>query len=181
MEQVQHSTKQASRSMTNRFRNVIDYVQGMAQNMGDTLRIYVNRYPPLAAFLFTLLIFSAIPISMFLIFAATTVAFTFSTATVGVIVVEGFLLSCGAGILGLVLFGIAAVTGVGFSWLFAFWLAYRSACMLLSKVSSGTSSLTDVVSGHIKPVLQSTGEQLQTLQHNVSEQARKAQASMQQR
>jgi len=181
MEQVQHTTKQTSRAMTNRFRNIIDYMQGMMQNMGDTLRIYVNRYPPLAAFLFTLLIFSAIPITMFLIYVATTVAVTFSTATIGVVVVEGALLALGAGALLTVLFVITAVTGVGFSWLFSFWLAYRSAYVLFSKVSSGTSSLTDVVSGHIKPVLQSTGEQLQTLQQNVADQARKAQSSLQQR
>jgi hypothetical protein len=167
--------------MKNRLRNTIDYMQGMVQNMGDTLRIYVNRYPPLAVFLFTLIAASGIPITMFLIFAAITVALTFSTATIGAILFEAAFLALGGGVLLAVLVCIAVVTSVGFSWLFGFWVAYRSACMLFSKISSGTSSLTDVISGHVKPALQSTGDQLQSLQQNVSEQVRKAQASVQQR
>jgi len=175
MEKISSSTKDVTRSVSYRAQNWYNRLQQMLQNVADTVRVYVNRYPPLAAFLFTILIFSAIPISLYILFAAFTIALTLSVATIGFAVVEGTMLLAGAGVLLAILSGITAVTGVGFSWLFGIWMAYRGGCLLVSKFGSGASSLSEVVSGQVRNATQSAFERLQQLQQSAHEQVQKAQ------
>jgi len=174
MERISSSTQEVTRSVSNRAHNWYNRMQSMLQNVIDTVRVYVNRYPPLAAFLFTVLIFSAIPISLYILFAAFTISITLSIAIIGFAVVEGTMLLVGAGILLTVLSGITAITGIGFSWLFGIWMAYRGGCLLLSKFGNSASSLSDVVTGQVKSVTQSASERLQQLQQSAQEQVQKA-------
>jgi len=180
MEQVQKSAQSTSRSMSDRCHKIKEYLQHLAQKIADMLRVYVNQYPPFAAFLFTLLIFSVIPVTLYALFAAITIAFTLSIAMIGFSIVEITILLGGAGCLLVVLFIITVVTGVIFSWLVGFWLAYRFGYMLLSKFGSSASSLTDAVSGQIRSAAEATGERLHQLQSAAQEQASRVSASMQQ-
>ena len=164
----------------NRMQRVMRYLQDISNHFGSRLRVYVNQYPPLAAFLFTLLIFSAIPVSLYVIFAAITIAVTLSTALVGFAIVEGFMLVLGGAFLLVTLGGITVVTGIGFSWLLTIWLAYRSGTMLFERFRSSASSLSGAVSGQIQNITQASSEKLQELQRAAQEQAQRAQASLQQ-
>jgi len=177
MERISSSTKDVTRSVSYRAQNWYHRIQNLVQNMTDTVRVYVNRYPPLAAFLFTILIFSAIPISLYILFAAFTIAMSLSVATIGFAVVEGTMLLAGAGVLLTILSCITAATGIGFSWLFGIWMAYRGGSMLMSKFGSSASSLSEVVSGQVRNATQSAAERLQQLQLSAQEQVQKAQAS----
>src|SRR4051812_23459682 len=69
----------------------------------DTMRVYVNRYPPLAAFLFALFTLSSIPVGVFLIFATISSSITLFIALSGFALVEGVMLLFAGGALLLVL------------------------------------------------------------------------------
>ena len=139
--------QQKQRTLIYKTQQVVSYFQEKAQKLGEVIRIYVNRYPPLAAFIFTLLAFSALPISIFVLFAAVTVAATLSVALVGFAIVEGAMLFTGAGVLLAVLGGVTLVTGIVFSWLFGIYLSYRGITMLYCNISGGAWSLTESVRG----------------------------------
>lgn len=147
MEQVPHTVSQARENLVCRSQQLVDYFQMTSQRTAEGLRVYINMYPPLAAFLFTLLAFSAVPVSIYVLFAAVTVVVTLSTALIGFAIIEGTMLFAGAGILLAVLGVVSCLTGVVFCWLFGIYLCYRGCCMLYSNVSGGAWSLTEFVRG----------------------------------
>jgi Promethin len=140
----------SSQNMNVRLQNILNLIQQIARNLFENIRAYTNQYPPLAAFLFTLLALSIVPVTVFLLFAGGTLAVTLSTALIGFGLVEGFLLMIGGAFLALALGGIAICTGVGFAWLFGIWIAYRGAYFLYQRVSGTAGSLSDTVTGSIR-------------------------------
>lgn len=100
----------------------------------DTLRDYVNRYPPLAAFLFTLVVLCAVPVGVFALFAVITSSIFLSIALIGFGVVEGFFLMVGGGILLAVLSCIGLVTTIGFSWIGAIYVVYKGGSSVFSRL-----------------------------------------------
>ena len=90
----------------------------------DVVRAYINRSPLAAAFLFILLALSTIPLSVFVVFALSSTAFTLSCAVVGFSMFEGTCLMIGAGVLLFVLAGIAVLTTLAFLWGYGMYLTY---------------------------------------------------------
>lgn len=151
--------QQKQRTFISRTQQLVSYLQEKAQRLGETIHVYVNRYPPLAAFIFTLIAFSAIPISIFVLFAALTTAATLSVALVGFAMLEGAMLFAGAGVLITVLGGVTLVTGVAFCWLFGIYLSYRGISMLYCNLSGGAWSLTESVRGLTEKTKQAVASQ----------------------
>lgn len=178
MERLQQTSQDPQRGFSQKTQSWIGSMQGITQNVGETLRAYINRYPPLAAFIFTIFTLSAIPVSVFFLFASITIAFNLSIALIGFAIIEGIVLMGGAGILMFILGTITAVTGIGFSWLLAIWLAYRASYLFFSKLGASASSLSDVVSGQLQYTAQSASERLAQLQQSAQEQAQRAQQSL---
>lgn len=132
----------------------------MIQNSADTLRVYVNKYPPLAAFLFTLVIFSAVPVTIFLVYGSITAMVFFSIALIGFSVVEGVALLGGGGILLAVLGVILFITSIGFLWMSAIYLFYRGCCLAYNKIQQNLPSIpgvSTIVSGVHSGIQQATG------------------------
>lgn len=134
MEQAQGSVERARQ-----------WLQGCIQNSADTLRVYVNRYPPLAAYLFTLMVLSAVPISMFLVYSLVSSSIILSVALVGFALVEGTILLVGGGLLMTVLGGIGLFTTIGFGIISFFYVGYRGFSMVFGRFWSGAGSLTESV------------------------------------
>src|SRR5690242_164400 len=74
-------------------------VQNWLSRTFDTVRVYVNRYPPLAAFIFALVALSSIPIGVFLLFATISSSITLFIALSGFALVEGVMLVMAGGVL----------------------------------------------------------------------------------
>lgn len=124
-EQFQKQASSLAESAQSRLSNMSNWLVNCIQNSADTLRVYVNNYPPLAAYLFTLLVMSSVPISIYLIFGLVSALVLFSIASVGFAIVEGFMLFTGGGILLAVLGTIAFVVSIFFGWISLFYIGYR--------------------------------------------------------
>lgn len=148
-QQVQQMSQQAS-SNVERARNwLIDSIQ----NAADTLREYVNRYPPLAAFLFTLLVLAAVPLGIFVLFGLITSSIFLSIALVGFGVVEGFCLMAGGAVLMTTLGGIGLVTTIAFAWVGVIYAFYKGGSSMFGRISESA--------GYISQRTQETLQQMQ--------------------
>jgi uncharacterized membrane protein YgcG len=128
------SMQQVQGQMTGGLERMRDWLQNWIQNTADTLRVYVNQYPPLAAFLFTLLVLSAVPVSVYVVFALVTSAIFLTIALVSFSLVEGFILLTSGGILMAILGGIGLFTTIGFAVVSSIYLGYRGFSFLASNV-----------------------------------------------
>jgi hypothetical protein len=130
-QQVQHTAQQ--------YRN---WLTESLSSAADTLRDNVNRYPPLAAFLFTLLVLSAVPIGLFVLFVLITSSIFLSIALVGFGLVEGFCLMLAGGVLVATLSGIGLVTTIGFSWIGAIYVLVKGGSSIFSRLSQQAQYVT---------------------------------------
>lgn len=149
LSQVQEQAKSAieeyqasSREYMERTRT---WLSNLIQNASDTVRVYVNRYPPLAAFLFILLVLSSVPVSLFTIFIIATSICTISVALLGFSVVEGTMFVTGGGILLLVLAGVLLCTVFGFFWGYGIYLTYCASCKCVGTFKRGATAMTSKI------------------------------------
>lgn len=149
--------QQVSGQMTGGLERVRDWLQQWIQNAADTLRVYVNQYPPLAAFLFTLLVLSAVPVSVFVIFGLVTSSLFLTIALVGFSMVEGFILLTSGGILMSILGCIALFTTIGFAVISVIYLGYRGSSFLASNIWQAGGQL----GSQVRDVAQRAGQQMQ--------------------
>ena len=138
----QYSMPQGVQSQVEKARN---WIQNVLKNSTDTIRQYINQYPPLAAFLFTLLLLSAIPVSAFVVFGVSTTVFFLSIALIGFSVVEGTILITSGGILLAVLSGIALFTTCTFGFLALCYMGYRGSCAACCQLWQGASYISSKV------------------------------------
>ena len=122
-----------------------NWIQNVLKNSTDTIRQYINQYPPLAAFLFTLLLLSALPVSAFVVFGVSTTVFFLSIALIGFSVVEGTILITSGGILLAVLSGIALFTTCTFGFLALCYMGYRGSCAACCQLWQGASYISSKV------------------------------------
>lgn len=115
------------------------WVQQNLRQAVETARQYINQYPPLAAFLFTLLVLSAVPVSIFVVFGVTTAVFFLSIALVGFSLVEGTILVTSGGILLAVLTGIGLFTTCAFGFIALCYMGYRGTCAACCQLWQGAS------------------------------------------
>lgn len=155
-QQVQQMSQQANTGVEKARNWLIDSIQ----NAADTLREYVNRYPPLAAFLFTLLVLSAVPIGIFVMFTLITSSIFLSIALVGFGVVEGVCLMTGGAVLMVTLGGIGLVTTIAFAWVAVIYAFYKGGSSMCGRLSEGA--------GYISQRTQETLQQMQQQPSNVS-------------
>lgn len=141
-EQYRGKFQEQAEGGVDRLRN---WLQGCIQNTSDTLRVYINQYPPLAAYLFSLIVLSAIPVSVYVLFAVITAAIVGSIALVAFAAVEGTMLMAGGGLLLAVLSGIGLFTTIGFSVLSAIYIGYRTFSMVFGRVWEGAGYMTSRV------------------------------------
>lgn len=116
-----------------------NWIQEALKNTNDTLRRYINQYPPLAAFLFTLLVLSAVPVSVFVIFGVVTTVFFLSIALIGFSAIEGTILLTTGGILLAVLSGISFFTTCAFGFIAVCYMGYRGSCSACNQLWQGAS------------------------------------------
>ena len=107
-----------------------------------------NGPSPIAAIVLTLLVIIIAPIALFLLYAGATIATTFSLATVAFLMVEGFLLVIGGGVLAIVLGVTTVFTGIGFTWLFGFYAAYKVTQVMYQKLYGQYGSSSSSYSGY---------------------------------
>lgn len=120
-------------------------------NLTDMIRIYVNRYPPLAAFLFTIIVLSSIPASIFIGFGMISLICTLTATLVGFGVVEGVLLISSSGFLLFILGTVFLVTLVGFMWGYAAYLLYCAGCKTLAVWKRGIIISGEKITESIQP------------------------------
>ena len=130
-----------------------NWIQNYLQNVTENLRYYVNQYPPLAAFLFTLLILSAVPVSIFVVIGLVTSVFFLSVALIGFSAIEGTILLTSGGILLAVLSGIAIFTTCAFGFLGLCYMGYKGTCAACTQVWQGASQLQSKVQEQAGPSL----------------------------
>lgn len=151
-QQVHQMSQQASTNVERARNWLIDSIQSAA----DTLRDYVNRYPPLAAFLFTLLVLSAVPIGVFVLFGLISSSIFLSIALVGFGMIEGFCLMAGGAVLMTTLGGIGLVTTIAFAWVAVIYAFYKGGSSMFGRISEGA--------GYISQRTQETLQQMQQQQ-----------------
>lgn len=141
-EKAKHAIEEYQATSKDYMERTKNWLSQAIQNASDTVRIYVNRYPPLAAFLFILLVLSSVPVSLFTIFIIATSICTISVALLGFSVVEGTMFVTGGGILLLVLSGVLLCTLFGFFWGYGIYLTYCASCRCLGTFKRGASAVT---------------------------------------
>ena len=141
MEQFGQYRQQAQQQAQGGVNQVRNWLTQSINNTADVLRHYINQYPPLAAFLFTLLVLSAVPVACFTVFTFVTSAIFLTIALVGFGLAEGLCLMAGGGVLLAVLGGIALVTTIGFSWFALVYVAWKGGYFITQKMMEGGSQL----------------------------------------
>lgn len=117
---------------------LFDSITIAANQIGE----YANQYPPLAAFIFTLLVFSAIPLGIFVLFSIITSVIFLSIALISFGIVEGICLATGGTFLLVVLGGITFVTAIGFAWIAALYALYKGGLGVFARFSGTAGYLT---------------------------------------
>ena len=140
------------------------WLQQNLRQGAETLRQYINQYPPLAAFLFTLLVLSAVPVSIFVVFGVTTAVFFLSVALVGFSVVEGTILITSGSVLLAVLAGIGLFTTCAFGFIGLCYLGYRGTCAACSQLWQGASYVGNKVQEQAQYMQPSSQQQQQQQQ-----------------
>lgn len=141
MEQTQQYKQQAQKQVQSSVTIVRNWLIQAINQTAENLRFYINRYPPLAAFLFTLLVLSAVPLGCFALFTFVTSAVFLTVALIGFGVVEGICLMTGGGVLLAVLGGIALVTTIGFGWVSLVYVAWRGGSFVACKMMESGQQL----------------------------------------
>lgn len=127
------------------FERMRSWLQYSIENSADFMRRYVNQYPPLAAYLFTLMAMSAIPVSMYTVFAFVSSAVLITIAVIGFSVIEGTILLASGGLLLTVVGTITFFTTLAFGFFGFVWLGYRAFSGVFGTMWQGASSLTSSV------------------------------------
>lgn len=143
-QQVSDQTQDIQQRASNQVEHLRNWITRSLQNSVSILREYANRYPPFAAFLFSLLVLSAIPVSIYVLFAVCTSAAILAIALIGFSIVEGTMLVCGGGILLAVLGGVCLFTLITFGFISFFYTAYRLILMMFDRAYQVGSSITGV-------------------------------------
>lgn len=138
---------------------VRNWAQNTLKNTTSTVRQYVTQYPPLAAFLFTLLLLSAVPVSIFVVFGLSTTVFFLTIALIGFSAVEGTILITTGGILLAVLSGIALFTTCTFGFLALCYMGYRGTCSACSQLWQGASYIGSKVQESTQSMMQPSQQQ----------------------
>ena len=154
--QAQQTMHQMTGQMQGGLERMRDWLQNWIQNAADTLRVYVNQYPPLAAFLFTLLVLSAVPVSVYVIFGLVTSVIFLTIALIGFSFVEGFILLTSGGIFMAILGGIALFTTIGFAMVSAVYTSYRGGYFLASNLWQAGGQF----SGQVREAAQRVGQSM---------------------
>lgn len=121
------------------------WIQNTLKNSTETIRKYITQYPPLAAFLFTLLLLSAVPVSIFVVTGLSTTIFFLTIALIGFSAVEGTILLTTGGVLLAILSGIALFTTCTFGFLALCYMGYRGTCSACCQVWQGASYIGNKV------------------------------------
>lgn len=135
----QYSMPQGFQGVQTQVERVRNWIQSTLKCTSDTVRQYVTQYPPLAAFLFTLILLSAIPVSIFVVTGLSTTIFFLTIALIGFSAVEGTILITSGGILLAVLSGIALFTTCTFGFLALCYMGYRGTCSACGQLWQGAS------------------------------------------
>ena len=135
----QYSMPQGFQGVSSQVERARNWIQNTLKNSTDTIRQYVTQYPPLAAFLFTLLLLSAVPVSIFVVTGVSTTVFFLTIALIGFSAVEGTILLTTGGILLAVLSGIALFTTCTFGFLAVCYMGYRGTCSACGQLWQGAS------------------------------------------
>lgn len=135
----QYSMPQGFQGVSSQVERARNWIQSTLKNTTDTVRQYITQYPPLAAFLFTLLLLSAVPVSIFVVTGVSTTIFFLTIALIGFSAVEGTILITSGGILLAVLSGIALFTTCTFGFLALCYMGYRGTCSACSQLWQGAS------------------------------------------
>lgn len=122
-----------------------DWLQYSIGNSSEFMRRYVNQFPLLAGYLFTLMTFSAIPVSMYATFGLVSSFVLLSIALVGFAAIEGVILLASGGLLLTVLGTITFFTTLGFGFIGLTWLGYRSFKMVFGRVWEGAGYVSSTV------------------------------------
>lgn len=152
-----HTIQQVSGQMQGGLERMLDWLQNWIQNTADTLRVYVNQYPPLAAFLFTLLVLGALPVSAYVVFNLITGGIFLTIAFIGFALVQGFILLSTGGILLAVLGTLALFTTMGFAMVSAVYLSYRGGCYVACNLWQAGGQ----ISSQMKEAAQRVGQSMQ--------------------
>lgn len=145
--QVSGQTQDIQRRASNHYEQLRSWIARGSQNSVSTLREYVNRYPPLAAFLFSLVVLSAIPVSIYLLFAVCSSIAVLVIALIGFSIVEGTMLMLGGGLLLAILGGIGLFTLVIFAFISSIYIGYRAASMMFDRVYQAGGSIGSNITG----------------------------------
>jgi hypothetical protein len=141
-QQAAHSAQQMSQVASTKVGQARNLMVDSIKFSSDKLRDYVNRYPPLGAFLFTLLIVSAVPLGIFALFALISCKICLSIALIGFGLAEGFFLMAGGTVLMAILGGIALITTIGFAWVAAIYAVYKGGSNVLNRFSESASFIS---------------------------------------
>ncbi len=125
--------------------NITNWMQGSLQNSSEFMRRYVNQYPLLAGYLFTLMAFSAVPVSIYTIFGLVSAIVLLSIALIGFAAIEGTILLASGGLLLTVLGTITFFSTLGFGFVAFVWLGFKSFRMVFGRVWEGAGYVTSTV------------------------------------
>ena len=157
----QYSMPQSFQGVQSQVENIRNWIMNALKNTTDTLRQYVNQYPPLAAFIFTLLLLSAVPVSVFVVFGVSTTVFFLTIALIGFSAVEGTILITSGGILLAVLSGIALFTTCTFGFLALCYMGYRGTCSACNQLWQGASYIGSKVQEQTQSMMPQQQQQQQ--------------------
>jgi len=153
----------------NQFDRLRNWLQNCIQNTANNLRVYINQYPPLAAFLFTLMALSAVPLLIFIIVAVITSICTLIVALVGFGLVEGTILLASGGVLLSVLAGIGFFTTIGFGFISVIWLGWRGFSALFGGFWKQGGNLTSRIQQAAQQFSQGIQEQFPRMQEGIQQ------------
>lgn len=156
----QYSMPQSFQGVQSQIDRARNWIQNNLKCVTETLRQYINQYPPLAAFLFTLLILSAVPVAIFVVFGVSTTVFFLTIALIGFSAVEGTILLTSGGILLAILSGIALFTTCTFGFLALSYMGYKGTCSACSQLWQGASYIGNKVQEQSQSMMPQTSSMM---------------------
>lgn len=141
-QQVQNQAQDVQSRAQSTISQAQDWLNRNCQQCYSNMRELANRYPPVAAFLFTLIALSAIPVSIFAIFAVVSSAVVLTIALVGFSVVEGTMLAAGGGLLLLVLSGVGIFSVITFAFVSFVYVGYRAGYTIINQIWQKTNQMS---------------------------------------
>ena len=144
LQSIRHQMTGQTQDIQQRASGQIEYfrhwITRSIQGFVSTLREYAYRFPPFAAFLFSLLVLSAIPVSLYMLFVVCTGVVGLAIALIGFLIIEGAVLVCGSGVLLFILGIITSLTVALFTFVSFLYVGYRAAVLLFERASQMTSA-----------------------------------------